>query len=176
MICDVYDNILEPHAAQLIDAKMKELTWSYDYHSDFRCKNKHWHRECGRGQIEPEYSFLESIWETAQQKHDFRQKYNIDSLLRVYCNAHTHGIEPHIHSDDGDFTMIYYPRLDWKSWWLGGTAIWNQEKNQIEKYVNYVGNRLLVFEAKLFHQAMAVSRQCYELRTCVVFKTHCKKP
>ena len=171
MICDVYDNILDSDVAQLIDTKMREMTWSYDYHSDLWQKNKHWHRECGRGQIEPEHSFLEPIWETI--RHNFQQKYRIDSLIRIYCNAHTHGIEPHVHSDDGDFTMIYYPRLDWKPWWLGGTAIWNQEKNQIEKYVNYIGNRLLVFDAKLFHQAMAVSRQCYELRTCVVFKTQC---
>ena len=91
--------------------------------------------------------------------------------MRVYVNAHTHGIEPHLHHDDGDFTMIYYPRLDWKPEWMGGTAIWNEQKNEIDKYVNYIGNRLFVFDAKLPHQAMAVSRQCYQLRTCVVFKT-----
>ena len=67
--------------------------------------------------------------------------------------------------------MIYYPRLDWKPEWLGGTVIWNEQKNEIEKYVNYIGNRLFVFDAKLNHQAMPVSRQCYDLRTCVVFKT-----
>ena len=35
-------------------------------------------------------------------------------------NAHTFGIEPHKHKDDGDFTMLYYPRMDWKlemGWW-----------------------------------------------------------
>ena len=29
-----------------------------------------------------------------------------------------------------------------------------------------------VFDAKLNHQAMSVSRQCYRLRTCIVFKTY----
>ena len=67
--------------------------------------------------------------------------------------------------------MIYYPRLDWQPDWMGGTAMWNKQKNEIDRYVNYIGNRLLVFSAKSFHQAMPVSRQCYELRTCVVFKT-----
>ena len=42
----------------------------------------------------------------------------------------------------------------------------------MKKYVNYIGNRLLVFNAKLPHQAMSVSRQCYRLRTCIVFKTY----
>ena len=44
--------------------------------------------------------------------------------------------------------MIYYPILDWKPEWLGGTVIWNEQKNEIEKYVNYIGNRLFVFDAK----------------------------
>ena len=157
MICDVYDNVLEPHIAELIDMEMKEkLLWHYDYNSSKDGINKHWHILCGHQQLYPEYDFLLPIWETA---------------IRVYCNGHTHGIEPHLHHDDGDFTMIYYPILDWKPEWLGGTVIWNNKNNEIDKYVNYIGNRLFVFDAKLPHQAMPVSRQCYRLRTCVVFKT-----
>ena len=68
--------------------------------------------------------------------------------------------------------LIYYPILDWEPEWLGGTVIWNEQKTEIEKYVNYIGNRLFVFDAHLPHQAMSVSRQCYRLRTCIVFKTH----
>ena len=86
-------------------------------------------------------------------------------------NAHTFGIEPHMHQDDGDLTMMYYPILDWKPEDLGGTAIWNDDGTEIDKYVNYIGNRLLVFDANLNHQAMPVSRQCYRLRSVVVFKT-----
>ena len=78
-------------------------------------------------------------------------------------NAHTHGIEPHMHQDDGDFTMIYYPRCDWQDDWGGGTVIDGT-------LVEYVGNRLVVFDAHLHHQAQPVSRQCYELRTCIVLK------
>ena len=40
----------------------------------------------------------------------------------------------------------------------------------IYKHVNYKGNRLIVFDAYLPHQAQPVSRECYELRTNVVFK------
>ena len=172
MICDIYDNVLENHVAHLIDMEMKEMTWKYDYRSHKGGINKHWHTFCGYEKIEPEYSFLESIWETAKRKYNFKEKYKVESFKRVYCNAHTHGIEPHLHHDDGDFTMIYYPIIDWKPEWLGGTVIWNEQKNEIEKYVNYIGNRLFVFDASLPHQAMAVSRQCYNLRTCVVFKTY----
>ena len=172
MICDVYDNVLEPHIAELIDMEMKEkLLWHYDYNSSKDGINKHWHILCGHQQLYPEYDFLLPIWETAKRKYDFENKYKVSRFIRVYVNAHTHGIEPHLHHDDGDFTMIYYPILDWKPEWLGGTVIWNNKNNEIDKYVNYIGNRLFVFDASLQHLDMAVSRQCYQLRTCVVFKT-----
>ena len=93
------------------------------------------------------------------------EKYKITGWKRLYMNAHTNGVEPHMHTDDGDFTMMYYPRLDWKQEWNGGTLIDGQ-------LVEYVGNRLVVFTAHLPHKAMSVSRECYELRTCVVFKCH----
>jgi Rps23 Pro-64 3,4-dihydroxylase Tpa1-like proline 4-hydroxylase len=172
MICDIYDNVLEQNDAEEIQEKMKSLMWGYDYNSVRGGINKHWHIFCGEELIEQEYSFLAPIWLTAKKKYDFEEKYKVKQFKRVYCNAHTHGIEPHLHRDDGDFTMIYYPRLDWKPEWMGGTAIWNEQENEIEKYVNYIGNRLFVFDASLPHQAMTVSRQCYELRTCVVFKTY----
>ena len=171
MICDVYDNVVEPHIAELIDMSMKELYWKYDYKSSEKGINKHWHLLCGYESIFPNYDFIQSIWDTAKTKYKFEEKYNISMFKRVYCNAHTFGIEPHVHKDDGDFTMIYYPILDWKPEWLGGTVIWNDEETEINKYVNYIGNRLFVFDSQLSHQAMPVSRQCYRLRTCIVFKT-----
>ena len=61
--------------------------------------------------------------------------------------------------------MIYYPRLDWERDWGGGTLVDGE-------LVPYVGNRLIVFNAKIPRQAMPVSRQCYELRTVIVFKTY----
>ena len=94
---------------------------------------------------------------------DLAEKYDVDTYLRIYMNAHTHGIEPHLHTDDGDFTMIYYPRLDWKLEYGGGTYIDGE-------LIEYKGNRLVVFDAPLLHSAMSVSRECYQLRTCVVFK------
>jgi hypothetical protein len=179
MIIDIYDNLLETHVAEMIATEMKEISWKYDYNSytnwenvDEAGINKHWNTFCGFDTIEKPYSFINHIWDAAKQKYNFQEKYKVTKFKRVYCNAHTHGIEPHLHHDDGDFTMIYYPILDWKPEWMGGTVIWNEQKNEIEKYVNYIGNRLFVFDAHLPHQAMPVSRQCYRLRTCIVFKTY----
>ena len=184
---DVYDDVLEEHNAILIDDEVKKLRWSYDYRSNSKKVNKHWHILCGHDKEECDknaYAWAHTLFEVFMNKYDFIKKYKVNGYERIYCNAHTHGIEPHIHVDDGDFTMIYYPRLDWETEWGGGTAIFEEFKNdmnspyhkdelknlQIDKHVNYKGNRLIVFDAYLPHQAQPVSRECYELRTNVVFK------
>ena len=66
--------------------------------------------------------------------------------------------------------MIYYPRLDWKPEWNGGTVVYD-EQHEVERHVMYKGNRLMAFPAHCMHQAMPVNRECFQLRTCVVFKT-----
>ena len=171
---DVYDNVLEEHNALLVDDEIKKIQWNYDYHSEPSKPNKHWHVFCGHEEkecTEAGYEWAHQVFDFIMNKLDFRNKYSVENYERIYCNAHTHGIEPHIHVDDGDFTMIYYPRLDWQIEWGGGTAIFQDlTKIEIDKHVEYKGNRLIVFDAFLPHQAEPVSRECYELRTCVVFK------
>jgi Rps23 Pro-64 3,4-dihydroxylase Tpa1-like proline 4-hydroxylase len=165
---EVYDNVLEPHVAELIDLQMRDVSWKYNYKSHANRVNRHWHVLCGHDDEECNsngFDYIPQLWET------IRSKYLSDyDYIRIYMNAHTHGIEPHLHTDDGDVTVIYYPRLDWKKEWAGGTLV---DSPYLPQYVDYVGNRIAVFDAVLPHQAMPVSRQCYELRTCVVFK--CEK-
>ncbi len=167
-LLNVYDNVLEGHVAELIDLQMKDVYWQYDYASHLKLVNRHWHVLCGvnEEQIkEKGFEFVLPLWHTALHKYDFKYTYNVEKFKRIYMNAHTHGIEPHEHIDDGDFTMIYYPRLDWERGWGGGTRVGDD-------LIQYVGNRLIVFSAHTPHQAMPVSRECYELRTVIVFKTY----
>ena len=163
-----YDNFLESHIAQLIDMQMKEVSWKYDYDSKPNGTQKHWHIFCGHNMDECNqngYEFIVPIWEK------IKNVVNVE-LERVYLNAHTFGIEPHIHTDDGDITMIYYPRLDWKIEWGGGTAIYNDKVTEIDRHLVNKGNRLIMFDAHLPHQAQPVNRLCFQLRTCIVFKTN----
>ena len=159
------DNFLEEHIAQLIDMQLREVSWKYDYDSVKGGSNKHWHIFLGHkvGEI----GDFVPIWNHISNNYDYEME-------RAYLNAHTHGIEPHIHRDDGDMTFIYYPRMDWRIDWGGGTAIYDNDLNGITHHINYKGNRLIKFPANLPHQAQPVSRECYQLRTCVVFKTKVK--
>jgi len=169
-----YDNALEPHVAELIDMQLRDVSWKYNYDSVKNGVNKHWHVFCGHNPddcYDNGYDYLIAIW-------NFIKKHNPQlEMERVYLNAHTHGIEPHRHVDDGDYTIIYYPRLDWKQAWGGGTLIEGDYNNGHleDKFIDYKGNRLIIFTAGNLHQAQPVSRECYELRTCVVFKTNLKK-
>ena len=166
MTMDVYDNVLEDHVSEFVQLQMNDLSWKYDYYSKIGSPNKHWHVLCGKNPkeiLDDGYEWVLPIWDTAKIKYKFKEKYALDNFVRIYMNAHTHGLEPHMHQDDGDFTMLYYPRCDWDEDWGGGTVV---DGTLIE----YVGNRLIVFDANLWHQAQPVSRQCYELRTCIVFK------
>ena len=160
------DNFLEEHIAQLIYMQIKEVSWKYDYDSVKGGTNKHWHVFLGHKV--GELGDFVPIWNQISDRYNYEME-------RAYLNAHTHGIEPHIHRDDGDMTFIYYPRMDWRIDWGGGTAIYDNELNNITHHINYKGNRLIMFPANLPHQAQPVSRECYQLRTCVVFKTTRKK-
>jgi hypothetical protein len=176
---------MEPHEAELIDAKMKKVHWQYEHwKSDREKEGYHWNRFAGTTVEEiagGEFDFVLSIWETAKHKYDFAKKYNVSEFRRIYMNAHTFGIEPNIHYDDGDFTLIYYPRMDWETLWGGGTAIYEEDGGKLapthdyatDKLVDYRGNRLLVFDAYLPHQGMPVIRDCHKLRTNIVFKVLC---
>jgi Rps23 Pro-64 3,4-dihydroxylase Tpa1-like proline 4-hydroxylase len=159
------DNFLEEHIAQLIDMQLREVSWKYDYDSVKGGSNKHWHIFLGHKV--GELGDFVPIWNHISNNYDYEME-------RAYLNAHTHGIEPHIHRDDGDMTFIYYPRMDWRIDWGGGTAIYDNDLNGITHHINYKGNRLIKFPANLPHQAQPVSRECYQLRTCVVFKTKVK--
>ena len=167
MICEIYDDLLEPHVAELIDAEIRNVYWKYDYNSNKKIGiQPHWHHFCGHdeeGVIANNFGYLLPIWTAAAHKLQLEKYYKIPEWKRLYLNAHTNGVEPHVHVDDGDFTMIYYPRMDWKPEWGGGTLIDGQ-------LVPYVGNSLVIFDACLPHMAMPVTRECYELRSVIVFK------
>ena len=167
---EIVDVLLEPHVAEYIDMQMRDVSWMYDYKSNQKKVNKHWHVLCGHSPkevVEKGFEWVQPVWDAAKYKLDFKTKHNVDDYVRIYLNAHTHGIEPHMHVDDGDFTMLYYHRLDWKDEWGGGTLIDGQ-------LVPYVGNRLVVFDAYLDHKAMPVSRECYDLRSVIVIKANCR--
>ena len=46
-VIDVYDDVFEDHNAIILDDNVKQILWKYDYYSDKKEVNKHWHILCG---------------------------------------------------------------------------------------------------------------------------------
>lgn len=173
----VYDNVLSNHDAQMVSDIMtdKEFLWHYYHRSDKNQEIYHWHRLAGRTDKEVTdrgFEWIIPLWNSFMYKYKFKDVYGIDTYRRIYFNAHTFGLDPRPHRDDGDFTMIYYPLMEWRKDWGGGTIIWNEDDTKIEKHVAYTGNRLMVFPANRLHQAQPVHIDCFRLRSCIVFKCY----
>ena len=49
---DIYDDVLEEHNAILVDDNVRQLSWKYDYSSNSKKVNKHWHVLCGNNEEE----------------------------------------------------------------------------------------------------------------------------
>ena len=170
MTIEIFDDVFAEHDAQIIHDMITNdnFLWHYYHKSENGTDVYHWHRLAGHNEkelIENDFDWVMPMWNHILFKYELDTKYGINTFRRIYFNAHTYGIEPLPHRDDGDFTMIYYPDMKWRKDWGGGTVVGGE-------LVPYVGNRLIVFDATTPHQAMPVSRQCYELRSVIVFKTY----
>ena len=141
---DVYDNVLENHEAQFVHHLLtdQEFMWQYQHRSDNTKPIYHWHRHAGKNDSDLQnnnFEWLIPIWSNFINKYDFKEKYGVNTYRRIYFNAHTHGIEPQPHKDDGDFTMIYYPIMDWKK--IGvvelsyGMRVMKKLKNMLSMWV-----------------------------------------
>ena len=171
IVCVTYDDVLSPNIAEAIQKKVMAEQWWFGNKSDkFVDDVRHWTIPCGdsiEDVSKSGFDYLLPIWDSTNSsiKENLQWK-------RLYINAHCFGIEPVAHQDDGDYTLLYYPLLEWAPEWLGGTAIWNNQKTEIIKYSNYVGNRIIMFPARSIHQAMPVAKSCLGLRPIVVFKLY----
>lgn len=179
----IIDDFLPESDANLFHAKFFEDTqWSNGWNRGLDPKQEqkwNWHRSVGTDlqnvfetqayidALDPE---IQALWHYTDLKINelFTVKHKLD---RYYSNSHTYGLDGSLHSDDGSVTALYYPCKDWDINWDGGTAFYNYEKDDIIKYASYKFNRMILFKADIPHKAMPVSRECYELRTSVVFKT-----
>jgi len=172
---DIYDDILNIKDAKFIHNEMSSINmlWEY-YHGSVGDKEQfNLYRNPGNTDKKIEkngFGWILPMWENLMYYGKLREKYGIYTYRRIYFNGGVYGMEPLRHKDDGDFTMIYYPRLDWKKEWGGGTAVWEDEGGAA-KLADYKGNRLIVFPAGNPHRAQPVSRECQQLRPVIVFKT-----
>ena len=180
MIYVIDDLMPEDEAIRFSEKFFSDPMWHAKWNkglSDTEKRAWNWHRspgtdirDMGLGRIELAGE-AEELWSYVSPKITgyFNEVPHLPT--RYYSNSHTYAVDGPIHRDDGDVTAIYYPCQDWKLDWEGGTAFYNESLDDCIKYATYKFNRLVIFKASILHRAMPVTRECYELRTSIVFKT-----
>ena len=95
--------------------------------------------------------------------------------VRMYANGHTYGVEGYVHTDNDDtenyFTTVYYAHPVWHENWVGETVFYTRDRKDIIRSVFPRPGRMVSFHGAIPHAAHGPSRDCTELRTCVVIKT-----
>ena len=178
-----YDNFMDEESHKIIEKEVKASPLRSDWSSSSGHKASwHWHSSIFEDvrhlpvasdkdiqKISEKTPNIIKLWKQIQKKIIETREYKCD-FARAYINAHTYGTDGLIHSDDGDYTAIYYPLCNWDVEWEGGTCFYNKNKTDVIHYNAYVPNRLVIFNANIRHRAMPVTRECYKLRSVIVFK------
>ena len=151
---EIFDNVL---GTNKYDQEISHLKWSYEYQPITPpLLNKHWYSD-GK-------PFIDDLFKDLVGSIQLE---GLGSVNSSYILGHTHGLEQQAHYDACDFTMIYYPKLDWQSDWGGGTLVG-------DTLISYVGDRLMIFSCDQIHQGQPISKYCQELRPIVVFQCNAK--
>ena len=151
---EIFDNILDIAQSNRYDQEVSKLKWSYEYQPTTTPLNMHWYSD---GELFI-YDLLEDLMNAIQLK-------GLETGKASYLLGQTHGLEQQAHYDACDFTMIYYPKLNWEPTWGGGTLV---ENTLVQNY----GNRLVIFSCDQIHQGQPISKYCQELRPIVVFQCY----
>ena len=151
---EIFDNILDIAQSNRYDQEVSKLKWSYEYQPTTTPLKMHWYSD---GELFI-YDLLEDLMNAIQLK-------GLETVKASYLLGHTHGLEQQAHYDACDFTMIYYPKLNWEPTWGGGTLV---ENTLVQNY----GNRLVIFSCDQIHQGQPISKYCQELRPIVVFQCY----
>ena len=177
----VIDNLLDQSYVESIYQEVLERTsWQSNWNDDLtKSPDWNWHQDLGNDKLavdNDDSSTIENMSDNQRVLWDAVDRVILDvvgvrhKLDRVYSNAHTYGQDGQIHRDDGNITAIYYP-LPWDARHEGGTSFYDEEITECIAYSSYKQNRLVIFDAEIPHRAMPITRDCYALRTVIVFKT-----
>lgn len=159
----VYDDPLENEYAKSIDEKVRSLSWTYEFQPTTVLLNKHWVYPTDKTD-----TWATGLFWKLHKSLGLKEFFNIEKYDSIYLLGHTYGLEQQAHHDQCDFTLIYYPLLEWKLPWGGGTKVWDD--NGRENSVDYRGNRLVIFDGELLHQGLPPAKSCHELRIICVFQ------
>ncbi|MEH6418615.1 2OG-Fe(II) oxygenase [Pseudomonas sp. CGJS7] len=179
----IYDDIVPVDLQRSILKLVRRPIWAYGWKS-VKAANRFcfWHAHFAGGEEDSRASCEDELAGNALAApvHELWKLLSANILkghepMRVYANGHTYGVEGYVHTDSTDeqnyFTTIYYAHAAWEPDWAGETVFFHWGSDDISKAVNPKPGRVVQFRGATAHAARSPSRDCPELRICVVFKT-----
>jgi|TARA_B100000085_G_scaffold53448_1_gene46710 hypothetical protein len=157
---EVYDDFFEESTRDQIFKYLQRPKWSL---TGGNAMNAFWHMD----DLENEEYFSIYLFNKISQK--MGDKIKNHSINRIYANGQTGGQCGNPHSDDGDYTLLYYPNPKWDIGWQGHLIFVDLDWNP-DKVVAYKPNRMVCFPSNTVHYADAPTRLFSGLRTSLAYK------
>jgi trigger factor protein/2-oxoglutarate-Fe(II)-dependent oxygenase superfamily protein len=161
-LLEILDDLIpaELHAAAW--ARCAGAGWYFGHGSNTGDGSAFWKMD-----LESDAAF-DAVWEHARPRCEALAGTPL-RVRRQYANGHTYGLGGRPHSDDGAFTLLYYPNPEWKDGWDGETVFFDRS-GEISFAVRPRPNRFVFFDARTLHAGRAPSRACPALRVTVAYK------
>ncbi|WP_434030665.1 2OG-Fe(II) oxygenase [[Pseudomonas] boreopolis] len=184
---EVFDDIVPADLRRRILALVRRPIWAYGWKSvKARDRFCFWHAHFAGGEESSREGCEAELAANVEAKpiHELWELLSSSILkghepLRVYANGHTYGVEGYVHTDSSDeenyFTSIYYAHADWEPDWAGETVFFSRESVDISKSVYPTPGRVILFRGATAHAARSPSRECPELRICIVIKSQLRR-
>lgn len=125
-----------------------------------------------------EYKSYKKIWNTDLRDDKYlsvicfnRIKEHIEETVTIgdlYANGQTYGMSGSIHKDNSDYTLLIYSNLHWNLDWGGRTVFISKDGEQ--KSFSPIPGLAILSKGNIDHYSDEISRECYELRTTIVYK------
>ena len=154
---EILDNFFDAATQEEILRLMERPKWSF---TGGRIPNQFWHMDG----LEAEPFFRQKLFSRICKS--LGEEYDV---VRIYANGQTATQHGSPHTDDGDFTFLYYPNPRWKPSWGGALHFFDDDGATVHA-VDYKPNRAVFFPADLVHAAEAPSAEFPGLRVSLAYK------
>ena len=154
---EILDNFFDAATQEEILKLMERPKWSF---TGGRIPNQFWHMDG----LEAEPFFRQKLFSRICKS--LGEEYDV---VRIYANGQTATQHGSPHTDDGDFTFLYYPNPRWNKNWGGALHFFDDDGATVHA-VDYKPNRAVFFPADLVHAAEAPSAEFPGLRVSLAYK------
>jgi len=166
-----YDHFFDRDDFIQILNKLATPIWQFGHTSyppnskEYQVCSKFW-----KAELDDDIFFSEHLLNKIQEKT--KQSF---SLIHVYANGHTHGLDGTFHQDDYETdgrTFLLYANPEWRNEWGGGTQFYTD--NGELRHILFSPNRAILFPGIVYHSAAPTTKLFNDLRVTVAWKLKLK--